>query len=234
MSEGAPNRGLERTKYELRSHGIRDTKSTLRSGIHTRGYLPHVKRQGAAYFVTFRLADSLPREVLLRFEQERAERLRNLSNQKPTECAEINRELQRKIERYLDSGAGACYLRRPDIADMVAEALHYYHTTQYLLDDWVIMPNHVHLIIWPMPNHTLSEILSSRKRHTARQANLLLQRTGEPFWQPEAYDHWIRNDEEKTRIRRYIRNNPVKAGLCAIPEDWLWSSASGKWQTSAG
>jgi putative transposase len=197
MSEGARNRGLERSKYELRSDGIRDTKSSLRSGIHTRGYLPHVKRQGAAYFVTFRLADSLPREVLLRFDQERAERLRNLPNQKPTECAEINRDLQRKIERYLDSGAGACCLRRPDIADMVAEALHYYHTTQYLLDDWVIMPNHVHLIIWPMPNHTLSEILSSRKRHTARQANLLLQRTGEPFWQPEAYDHWIRNDEER-------------------------------------
>jgi REP element-mobilizing transposase RayT len=87
------------------------------------------------------------------------------------------------------------------------------------------MPNHVHTILWPMPNFTLSEILKSRKRHTARQANLILGATGETFWQPESYDHWIRNDEEKARIRRYIRMNPVKAGLCKAPEDWKWSSA---------
>ena len=234
MAEAESNRGLERTGYQLRSDGVQETLVPLRSGIHTRGYLPHVKREGAAYFVTFRLADSLPRAVLLRFEQERAAQLRSLADQKPAACGEINREFQRKIERYLDSGNGACYLRRSDIAEMVAEALHYKHGSQYLLDDWVVMPNHVHLIIWPMPNHTLSEILCSRKRHTARQANLLLSRTGEAFWQPEAYDHWIRNDEEKTRIRRYIRNNPVKAGLCSSPEDWPWSSASRRWQRSAG
>ena len=234
MAEAEPNRGLERTNYELRSDGVRDTQVSLRSGIHTRGYLPHVKREGATYFITFRLADSLPRQVLLRFEQERAERLRNLSDQKPVDRGELNRNFQRKVERYLDSGAGACYLRRADIANMVAEALLHRHGTQYLLDEWVIMPNHIHLILWPIPNYTLSEILCSRKRHTARQANLLLGRTGEPFWQPEAYDHWIRNDEEKTRIRRYIRNNPVKAGLCARPEDWPWSSASMLRQQAAG
>ena len=90
---------------------------------------------------------------------------------------------------------------------------------------WVLMPNHVHLILWPMPNFTLSEILKRRKRHTARQANLILGRTGETFWQHESYDHWIRNDEEKSRIRRYIRNNPVTAKLCQSPEEWTWSSA---------
>lgn len=108
---------------------------------------------------------------------------------------------------------------------MIADALLHFHTQQYLLDDWVVMPNHVHLILWPMPNFTLSDILRSRKRHTARQANLLLDRTGESFWQHESYDHWIRNDVEKDRIRRYIRNNPVNAKLCKSPEDWLWSSA---------
>src|SRR5262249_28501578 len=101
----------------------------------------------------------------------------------------------------------------------------YFHNQQYLLDDWVVMPNHVHLILWPMPNHTLSEILRSRKRQTARQANLILERTGETFWQHESYDHWIRNDEEKFRIRRYIRNNPVTARLCRSPEEWRWGSA---------
>jgi hypothetical protein len=74
-------------------------------------------------------------------------------------------------------------------------------------------------------NHTLSDILRSRKRHTARQANLIPGHVGTTFWQPESYDHWSRNDEEKARIRRYIRNNPVKAGLCSAREEWLWSSA---------
>ena len=139
--------------------------------------------------------------------------------------AAVNRELARQIERYLDRGVGACELRRPEIADMVADALRHFHGQRYLLDDWVIMPNHVHLLIWPMPNHNLSEILQSRKRHTGRQANRMLGRTGSPFWQPESYDHWVRDDEEKARIRRYIRNNPVKAGLCRSPEEWRWSSA---------
>jgi len=108
---------------------------------------------------------------------------------------------------------------------MVVDALLHFHEKQYLLDEWVIMPNHVHLILWPMPNHTLSEILRSRKRHTARQANIMLARTGETFWQHESYDHWIRNDAEKSSIRSYIRNNPVKAGLCQSAEAWPWSSA---------
>jgi REP element-mobilizing transposase RayT len=230
-----PNPGLTRVKFQLRADGIsEDTPHPLRTGIHTRGYLPHVKREGASYFVTFRLADSLPREVLLRFEQEHAEALRRLSAPADREQAEkIHRELHRKIERYLDQGAGECHLRQAEIADMVADGLRYFHEQQYLLDDWVVMPNHVHVMLWPMPNFTLSEILKSRKWHTARQANLILGRTGETFWQRESYDHWIRHDEEKARIRRYIRMNPVKAGLCKAPEDWKWSSAWPGWQSSA-
>ena len=227
MPAEEPNPGLQRVQFQLRADGVPIVSpNKLRSGIHTRGYLPHVKREGASYFVTFRLADSLPREVLMRFERERACALRKLPvRADASEREEINRELRRKIERFLDQGVGECHLRRDDVAALVAEALHYFHGQEYLLDSWVVMPNHVHVILWPMPNFTLSEILRSRKRHTARQANLILGRTGETFWQPESYDHWIRNDEEKARIRRYIRMNPVKAGLCKAPEDWKWSSA---------
>ena len=226
------NPGLERVKFSLRATGIpAEPPNPLRSGVHSRGFLPHVKREGFSYFVTFRLADSLPRQVLLRFQSEHAEALRRLpANASLEQTEEAHRELRRKIERYLDRGVGACHLRRPDIADMIAGALRHFHGNYYLLDDWVVMPNHVHSILWPMPNFTLSEILKSRKRHTARQANLILGATGEPFWQPESYDHWIRNDDEKARIRRYIRMNPVKAGLCKAPEDWKWSSAWPKWQ----
>ena len=228
-----PNPGLERTRHQLRASGAKDEAANpLRSGIHTRGYLPHVKREGAAYFVTFRLADSLPKEVLLGFEREKAERLRRLADfvrrgeSLNDSEEEIARDLYRQIERYLDRGAGACYLRRADIADLVADTLRHFHESRYLLHEWVVMPNHVHTIVWPMPNHLLSDILKSWKQFTSRRAKKILGLGEEPFWQPESYDHWIRNDDEKARISRYIRNNPMTAGLCARPEDWLWSSAA--------
>lgn len=235
MNADEPNHGLERVKFQLRAVGVPDeTPNALRAGIHSRGYLPHVKREGASYFVTFRLADSLPREVLLRFEQEYAEALRRLApNATGEQAEEIHRELRRQIERYLDQGAGECHLRKPAIADMVADALRHFHGQHYLLDEWVVMPNHVHVILWPMPNFTLSEILKSRKRHTARQANLILGKTGETFWQRESYDHWISNDDEKASIRRYIRMNPVNARLCKTPEDWKWSNAWPGWNAAA-
>ena len=226
MTEPESNPGLERVRYALRAKGVpTDAPNPLRSGVHTRGYLPHVKREGASYFVTFRLADSLPQEVLLQLKHEQAEKLRSLPAGNRAAHEEVQLEYHRRIERYLDRGAGECHLKRPDVADMAASALRHFHKMHYLLDEWVVMPNHLHLILWPMPNQTLSEILRSRKRYTARQANLLLGRTGESFWQHESYDHWIRNDDERARIRRYIRNNPVIAGLCRAPEEWRWSSA---------
>ena len=230
-----PNPGLERVSYSLRATGTKGTThNPLRTGIHSRGYLPHVKREGASYFVTFRLADSLPQEVLLDFERERAERLRLLHQAErqgwPTKDSEetIHRDFRRRVERYLDKGHGACHLRRPDVAELVARAIRHFEGQRYLLSGWVIMPNHVHVVLWPMPNYLLSDILKSWKQFTARRAKPMVGMGEEPFWQPECYDHWIRDDNEKARICRYIRNNPVSAGLCAQPEDWPWSSASGK------
>jgi REP element-mobilizing transposase RayT len=227
-----PNAGLERTRHQLRASGARDeAANSLRTGLHTRGYLPHMKREGSSYFVTFRLTDSLPKEVLLEFELEKAERLRRLNDfAKRGEIIndseeEIARDFGRKVERYLDQGAGACYLRRADIADLVADAMRHFHESRYLLHEWVVMPNHAHAVIWPMPNHLLSNILKSWKQFTSRRAKKILGMGEEPFWQPESYDHWIRNDNEKARIFRYIRNNPVTAGLCVRPENWRWSSA---------
>jgi len=227
-----PNRGLERTRHQLRASGARDeAANSLRSGIHTRGYLPHVKREGASYFVTFRLADSLPKEVLLEYEREKAGRLRRLNDfAKRGETIndseeEIARDFRRKIERYLDRGGGVCHLRRPDIADLVANAMRHFNESRYLLLEWVVMPNHAHAIVWPMPNHLMSDILKSWKQFTSRRAKKIVGLGEEPFWQTESYDHWIRSDEEKARIARYIRNNPVSAGLCARTEDWRWSSA---------
>ncbi len=227
-----PNPGLERTRHQLRASGAKDkNQNPLCSGVHTRGYLPHVKREGASYFVTFRLADSLPKEMLLQFEREKAERTRRLNDfTKRGEAIndsaeEIARDFRRKIERYLDRGAGACHLRCPEIADLAANAMRHFHESRYVLHEWVVMPNHAHAIVWPMPNHLLGDILKSWKQFSSRRAKKIVGLGEEPFWQPESYDHWIRNDDEKARIARYIRNNPVIAGLCARPEDWKWSSA---------
>lgn len=229
---------LKRVEYELRSTGVKpEAANPLRSGIHTRGFLPHVKREGARYFVTFRLADSLPKEVLLKYQSERAERLRcfhaqqdaprKLGTKVPaTETLDdIERDYFRKLEAYLDRGRGECWLKRPDIADIIAGALRFFANQRYRLDAWVVMPNHVHAVLWPMPNHTLSAIAQSWKRFTAREANKILGRTGQTFWQPEPYDHWIRNDVEHARCCGYVINNPVKARLCGDARDWKWSSA---------
>jgi REP element-mobilizing transposase RayT len=236
-----PNPGVERVRYALRATGVKDdSHSPLRSGIHSRGYLPHVKREGASYFVTFRLADALPREVLLKFERERAERLRLLQDAERQGWAirdseeAIQRDFARHLERYLDQGCGACHLRRPDIADLVAGCVRHFTGQRYLLGDWVVMPNHVHAVLWPMPNELLSDILKSWKQYSSRRAKPLLGIGDKPFWQPESYDHWIRDDQEKARICRYVRNNPVSASLCAQPEDWRWSSAYPAWQHEAG
>ena len=208
MFPAEQNPRLERVAFELRTTGVRpEAANPLRSGTHTRGYLPHVKREGARYFVTFRLADSLPKEVLLKLQAERAERLqrfhaaqeadKNLGATlaKAEELDEIERDYFRKLEAYLDKGAGDCCLKRTEIASLVANAFRFFDGERYRLDAWVVMPNHVHLVFWPMPNHTLSGIVQSWKRFTAREANKILRRTGQAFWQPEPFDHWIRNDE---------------------------------------
>ena len=237
------NPRLDRVKFELRATGIKpEAANPLRSGIHTRGFLPHIKREGARYFVTFRLVDSLPKDVLLKYQAERAERLHRLnapsSNEgkkrklaPPNDSIEkIERDYFRKLEHFLDTNGGECWLGRPEIADIVVGALRFFHGARYHLYAWIVMPNHVHVVFWPMPNETLSAIVQSWKRFAAREANKLLGKTGKTFWQRESYDHWIRNDEEHVRCCNYVINNPVKARLCASVTDWKWSSA---WQNDA-
>ena len=128
------------------------------------------------------------------------------------------------MEQYLDKGIGECWLRLPEIARVVSGALRFFDRERYFLKAWVIMPTHVHAVLCPMPNHTLSAILKSWKAYSSREANMLLTRSGR-FWQPESYDHWIRNDSEHDRCCGYVINNPVKARLCKSAGDWAWSSA---------
>jgi REP element-mobilizing transposase RayT len=130
------------------------------------------------------------------------------------------------MDRELDAArTGPVYLAQAPIARLLLDSLHRgILLGHYDLGAYVIMSNHVHLLLFPkIPP---ARLLQSLKGAIAREANRVLGRTGEPFWQPESYDHWVRDDAEGQRIARYIENNPVKAGLVARAEDYRWSSAS--------
>ncbi len=200
----------------------------LLSGTHDRGYLPHWKSEGATYFVTFRLAGTLPKMVLDEFDAERAELTdrecesgRSLTKADRRRLSELYSE---KIDAYLDAGRGECWLARPEIAEIVSDSLEHFAGQRYELHAWTIMPNHVHVVVTPSERHSLSEILHSWKSYTATKANKLLDRRGQPFWQRESYDRLVRDEKEFHQVCVYTVENPVGAGLCERVEDWRLGS----------
>lgn len=206
---------------------------------HSRGYLPHVVKAGASYFVTFRLADSLPRPLLAKLNAELTTlnpcsadfpicaSSPNHSSPLPSPISqpELDRERRKQIELCLDHGTGACWLKDERIAEAASAALTFFNGARYELREWVVMPNHIHAVVRPINNWTLSSITQSWKLRIAREANQILGKTGKRFWQPESFDRVIRDDDEMRRVRRYIRRNPLKAGLCLKEEEWGWGSA---------
>ncbi|MFN7936091.1 MAG: transposase [Bryobacteraceae bacterium] len=123
------------------------------------------------------------------------------------------------------AATGPRWLADARVADLVAETIRYGAEVLelYELRAWVVMVNHVHLLIRPIV--PLARIMRTIKGFSGRRANLVLGRNG-PFWMGESYDHWVRGPEELERIVRYIERNPVVVGLASRPEDWKWSSAS--------
>jgi REP element-mobilizing transposase RayT len=200
----------------------------LTAGFHHRDHLPHLKRAGGSYFVTFRLAGTLSGEVLSQLKQERATIVAQaMAAKRPLawhEQEELFRWYALRVDHHLDAGHGACWLRQPEVANIVADALRFHAGARFDLLAWVVMPNHVHAVVRPLPGHTLSQILKSWKGFSAREANRRLQLEGE-FWQGESYDHLVRDDEDMHRCCHYTTMNPVNARLCMQPADWLWSSA---------
>jgi len=127
------------------------------------------------------------------------------------------------MDRLLDQArTGPLHLRQAEIAAMVVEAIQYRsdHLGQYELHAYVVMPNHVHLLITPAV--PISGIMQSLKRFTARRANQMLSLTGQSFWQDESYDRLVRNATEFQRSMNYIERNPVVAGLAESGEAFPW------------
>jgi len=198
--------------------------NNLRFREFYRRRLPHIQIAGSTYFVTFRLKNSLPKSVLEKLAEE-STRIKELPK---NEIDHAYRDWFGKFDEYLDQVlCGEEFLKNEQIADLVAESIHYRDGKVYELVSFCIMSNHVHLVFTPLEKaedvfYNLTEILQSRKRYTARQSNLILGRSG-AFWKGESYDHVICDEAELERIVKYVINNPVKAGLVDDPTMWKWS-----------
>lgn len=213
------------------------------SYMHRRS-LPHWYVPGAAHFVTYRLSGTLPIQVLQMLKAKKEHLLHQKTKLGPNESKRhVHKILFAAYDEYLDQASDIDWLKDARLATMIRQNLYHHDGGKYHLHAYCIMPNHVHVLFTPSPSELresqseeataigesadkaspLSKIMHSLKSFTANEANKLLSREGR-FWQPESYDHWVRNEDEFERIVNYIRANPVSAGLVKRHEDWYWSS----------
>jgi REP element-mobilizing transposase RayT len=170
--------------------------------------------------VTFRLGDSIPAPVVAGWRRE----LASIPDEKARQ-----KELHRRIARYEDMGRGEAVLGRAECAEVVQSKLIEGHAAGHKLSEWCIMPNHVHVLCKLEGESTLSHVMQRWKGASAVEINRLLGRSG-ALWQREYHDRLVRDMDHFHDCRIYIRNNPVKAGLCERPEDWRFSSAGCGWR----
>jgi REP element-mobilizing transposase RayT len=228
-----------------------------------RRQLPHWQPAGATIFLTWRLYGSLPKEALARLadEKSRLEKQPAGPDETPRDQAlRHSKGLFALADKILASNtAGPHWLKDERIAQLVVEALFYHDGNLYNLLAFVVMPNHVHVVLYPLaekgekqtgqaakpdsdgksPGYVpLRRITQSLKGYTAREANRRLGRTGQTFWQDESYDHWVRDEAELGRIITYVEWDPVRSGLVTRPDEWDWSSAwereFGRWRKTTG
>jgi putative transposase len=178
--------------------------------------LPHLYGIDQPVFVTWRLDGSLPPNRVFR------------------DSGTSSGNAFAALDRLLDeTRTGPRHLLEPSIADMVVEVLCHAADVQrsHTLHAFAVMPNHVHILV--SPHIPLPRLTKTLKSYTAKLANEMLGLTGQPFWQKESYDHLVRNHAEGERVRSYIEQNPVRAGLVREAGEYRWSSAGWPTRTSA-
>ncbi|MBK8091980.1 MAG: transposase [Verrucomicrobiaceae bacterium] len=202
----------------------------------TQRKLPHWAQDGSVVFITWRTADSMPKDVLERWRADR-NRWLDVHGIDPTQkgwkmrvqelppdlMAEYHERFTTRWHEALDASHGACVLSQPEIADIVANSLLHFDGDRYEMLDFVIMPNHVHLLATFPDKAAMIVQCDSWKHFTARQINATLGLQGR-FWQQDAFDHLVRHEGQFRRLRDYIAQNPVRAGLRA-DQARLWSKA---------
>ncbi len=190
---------------------------------HTGSCLPHWQQQGAVYFVTFLLADTIQSRLCNQRENEREAWLKVHPEPWTNETeGEYHQRFSGAIERWLDAGHGACLLRRCDCAQVVAETLRHFEGERVVMISFAVMPNHVHAVFVQHPEFPLEKLIRSWKGFTARHINKLLDRSGN-FWQRDYFDRLVRDEKHFANCVRYIRRNPEKAGL-SKEEFVVWES----------
>ena len=178
--------------------------------------VPH-RENKALQSITFRLYDSLPKEVIQEIKQKLD------INEDDDSCDSIQyQRLRQKIAEYEDAGYGQCFLRDERIAAIMQDTLKHFDGERYQLICWCIMPNHVHVLIEVNEGWSLSRIMHGWRSYTAKEANRILGRTGK-FWMEEYYDRYIRDDNHLQKTINYILNNPANAGL----DEWSWVGERG-------
>jgi len=193
--------------------------------VQKRGHLPHWEQSGATYFITFRLADSLPTDVLAQWKDERAAWLKLHPQPWGWKTArEYMRKFEEEREHWLDQEHGSCLLRKPEAAAVVAEALDHFDQHRYLIDSYVVMPNHVHVLFKPLAEYSLIDILHSWKSFTANALNRKLNREG-ALWMHESFDTIVRDAAHLRLCREYIAQNPKKAHLA--PDEFVLERRDG-------
>ena len=196
--------------------------------IRNRGRLPHWEKEEGLYFLTFHLADSLPRPVLAKLAERQsilATAKQQNANLLPEQKALLASYSHTRMEEYFDRGAGSCAFNDQRVAGALAAALRFRDGMHYRLLAWCIMPNHVHVVVRLFPGRELAKVVKAWKSFSAKAANHALGRKGR-FWQREYYDRLIRNQDEFDRAIRYVIENPAKAGL----KNWSWVWSAG-WET---
>jgi putative transposase len=194
--------------------------------VHTtrfrRGKLPHWEVAGGRYFVTVRLADSLPAEVVARLQE--IHRALAATDPASDQFAALQRQSFRTMEKYLDAGTGSCALRDPHCAQVIITELAALSEWSVDAAHYTIMPNHWHALLVPRAGcvHSLEQVMKRLKGRSAKQLRRIVGGRG-AIWQGEWFDRWMRDDSEWEKTVAYIRNNPVKAGLASRWEKHPWT-----------
>lgn len=200
--------------------GLRDDLPLTRYERH----LPHWRQDGATYFVTYRLHDSLPQSKLRELRLFRAEWERRHPPPRSHKILdELAQEIIRRVEGWLDQGMGSCVLKSDNASASVADALHKQDGSSHELGCYVVMPNHVHAVVRPLnpATYPFEKILQNWKGSSAREINKKLNQSG-TLWQRESFDRIIRDEEHLYRVIQYIGRNPAKAGLSpAVTRLWI-------------
>lgn len=206
------NLGLHKLIQAKREWNWKPSVEELKRGFrgwYQRGYLPHFDAPNVTQMVTIMLVDSFP--IKRRSEWESILKENDHSAKRG------------KLETWLDRGHGECWLRRPAVAQIVEQALLNDNGNDFRIQAWVLMPNHIHLVVdvWNVP---LVKLIHAWKGRSSRTANKLLGRRGK-FWQADYFDTLVRDTDQLRKAIHYIEQNPVKAYSVKTSREWIWSSA---------